>query len=220
MCSDPEDPTPSCDGSDRVGQRSLKHGGGGSSGLDFTGYSNWEEQILVRVYDNGGPDAVHGVEYILNNNIHVTVGEPYKCFGTGRGRFCTGDWQSQYDIGAWYEGDNRILLNPNDGYKSDMMPDPWGLSLVIHEAKHIEQGTFIAFSKTGEMEAWKINLEIFGNLTGISPENYGLRSQEVHKATTVDAFENAIQTYDKGYWRGLKFLPDRPLWGLISYPYP
>jgi hypothetical protein len=92
--------------------------------------------------------------------------------------------------------------------------------LVIHEAKHIEQGFFVAFSKTGEMEAWKIGLLVYSSLTGIKPENFGSRGRDVYNSLTVDAFDNAIKTNDAGYWRGLRLLPDRPLWGLIPYSYP
>jgi len=187
-----------------------------------SGYSDWEAQMLSKLYEKGGRDAKHGVDYIMNHEIHIKVGEPVRCTaGRGRtGTACNGDWQSEFNIGAWYEGNDLIVLNPNDGYSTNSVPDPWGLSLVIHEAKHIEQGFFVAFSKTGEMEAWKIGLEVFSSLTGINPENFSLRSRDVYNSLTVDAFEKAIRTHDTGYWQGLKWLPDRPLGGLVSYPYP
>ncbi len=41
-------------------------------------YSNWERRILRNLYDKGGPDAMHAVDYMVANGIHIKVGTPFE----------------------------------------------------------------------------------------------------------------------------------------------
>jgi RHS repeat-associated protein len=140
------------------GEGGLSMGGGtpgyGSSssggGLDFTGYSNWETQILQELYASGGPYAVHGVNYILANNIHIGVA-PWSA------------WQGFGSVDGWYNrGSNTIFLNPHVGYNTTDMPRAWGLGTIIHEAKHLEQGA--PLTKYKELEAAQIGISVAANL--------------------------------------------------------
>ena len=167
-------------------------------------YSNWEGRILRKLFNEGGPNAVYGVFYIVDHSIHITV---------------KSGWQSGFGSrGAWYEGDDLVVLNGDlkkpDGspvYSLDKMPDEWGLANVIHEAKHIEQGPELAFTKLGEMEAWQIGIDVAENLGYYQRRGLKGRDLAVKNATTVDEFSKAIQDYDKPYWTGLSLLLDYPL---------
>ncbi len=112
--------------------KNNKKNGGGNLKLKLPGYSDAETQALLYLYNSGGADAEHGVEYIVSHGVHIEV-------GTG--------WQSGFGSrGAWFdESTNTLTLNygslgnftsPNDRTLSKL--SPWGYSLIIHEALHLE----------------------------------------------------------------------------------
>jgi RHS repeat-associated protein len=158
-------------------------------------YSNWERRILRKLYNQGGENAMHGVEYIVSNDIHIKVGN--LPFDLDKNR------------GAWFsESTNTITLN-GDSYSPNKMPDAWGLSLIIHEAKHIEQGTELSHSKLGEMEGWQVQFDVLSHFQPLTSEQ-----QRVSNAQTLDEYVDAIQDHWPGYWFN-------GTWGLYTYPdYP
>jgi hypothetical protein len=183
------------------GNEDNSGGGGGvysdieESESNYPGYNDWEADILETLSSEGGEEGAQAVEYIVENDIHIKVGKPFVRF--------KGDWESKFNVGAWFKGDDYVVLNPNSGYSEDTRPSLWGLSLVAHEAKHIEQG-WGARTKGGEMEAWQLGIRILLNLGG---EIKGNRDKYVSEAQTVGEFVEAIKKYDPVYWRGLKFYP-------------
>ncbi|MEW6030394.1 MAG: hypothetical protein AB1554_13055 [Chloroflexota bacterium] len=44
--------------------------------------------------------------------------------------------------------------------------DPYALSLIVHETRHLQQGFFTALSVMGELEAWQEQFEFYQSLTG------------------------------------------------------
>lgn len=154
------------------------------------GYSNWERRTLRKLFEEGGPNAVHGVLYILDHNIHITV-------GTG--------WQSTGgETGAWFdEGSNSLIINSESSGNFDSSGNLslWGLSLVIHEAKHLEQGSNLSHSRLGEMEAWQIQIDVLTYL-GHFPDPNRLPdwALDIKNATTVEAFASAVEFHKPGYW--------------------
>ncbi len=44
--------------------------------------------------------------------------------------------------------------------------DPYTLSLIVHEARHLQQGFFTALSVMGELEAWQEQFAFLENLMG------------------------------------------------------
>lgn len=145
----------------------------GSDFLDLSGYTTWERKILKKLYDKGGDEGRHGVEYILAYEIHLTVGKAHQCvsptgsqIGSTMTMTCTGgDWQSLGNIAGWYERDsNTIFLNPSGGYNTTDMPSTWGLATIIHEAYHLEQGA--PLTKYKELETAQIGFNVAINLGG------------------------------------------------------
>ena len=66
------------------------------------------------------------------------------------------DWQGKFGVGGWYDPINNVVyLNPRSGYEVGKPLTNFGLSLVVHEAMHIEQGTWRANSAYGELQAWQ-----------------------------------------------------------------
>ena len=176
-------------------------------------YSDWERRILRKLYNQGGEDAMHGVEYIVSNDIHLKVGEPYQCVRVARGTSCTGDSQSKYDIAGWYEGDDYVVLNPNAGYSNGEMPDPWGLATIVHEALHIEQGGLFggASTKDSELEAYQAGLRVFMELEGKTLSDLKPYQQDLYNSTSGWDYGQKWKQYDyDGYWQTLRLAP--PWW--------
>lgn len=171
--------------------------------LNYSGYSDWEISILDKLFNDGGEEGKQSARYIVENNIHIKVGEPFEYRNPLSPRFLKGDWESLFSVGAWWKGKKLVVLNPNSGYTMKKRPKLWGISLVAHEAKHISQG-LRAWTKRGEMEAWKFGLTIYENMGGTidSPRDTGVRD-----AQTLDEFVKAIRTHDPKYWKGLRLLP-------------
>jgi hypothetical protein len=187
------------------------------SGKDFfreyKGYSAWERNVLRKLYDNGGSYAVHGVMYILENDIHISVGESFSYDMRGR----HGDWQSLGNIAGWYDrSSNSIVLNPNAGYKPGEMPDTWGLATIIHEAKHLEQGA--PLTKYKELEAVQIGIDVAVHLGGL----YGAPGQQPepssrdgrvfaltlsHDPEVINKYSEILRQTSFGYWFFYNFLP-------------
>jgi hypothetical protein len=218
VCSDPDDLwSPSCDGN-----------GGPPSNTTMTDRSLWETQILTVLNNRGGPDAEAGVSYILDNNIHIAIGEELHCTGNPYGMppNCTGDWQSLGNVEGWYDREsNSIFLNPNRGYTTSAMPGTWGLATIIHEAKHIEQGA--PLTKYKELEAMQIAINVAINLGGYYGGLSGKPGQQPsptsrdgrilaltlsHDPQVINEYSKILRETTFGYWIFYKlFLPfDHP----------
>src|SRR5690606_11399425 len=148
----------------------------GKDYLDFTGYSLWERKVLRKLYDKGGSNAQHGVLYILENDVHIKVGNLPFNFDGGRG--------------AWFsESANTITLNA-DSYSDQTMSNACGLSLIIHEAKHLEQGTELSHSKLGEMEGWQVQFDVLSHFQPLTSEQ-----QRVLSAQTLNKTKKVIREH-------------------------
>ncbi len=185
-----------------------------SNNLDFTGYSNSEKQELQNLYNNGGSNAQHGIEYMLSQGIHVTVGTGWQSWGGSRG--------------AWFdEGNNTLTINSESpgNFTSGSQPglstlSPWGLSLIIHEARHLEQGSDFSHSKLGEMDAWQVQFDVLKHLgQKLSPAQTDILNAEALdditvNGTTQKGYKTLIQENYPSYWKSNGF-------GLYTYPdYP
>jgi len=186
--------------------------------LDFTGYSDQEKQWLQKLHDKGGPDAQHGVEYILSKGIHIEV-------GTG--------WQAALgDIGAWFdEASNSLIVNKDSAgnFDSNGQLGLWGLSLIIHEARHLEQGSDLGHSKLGEMDAWQTQIDVLAHLGhfGLDINSQPILpawAKSVMRAKVVEDFSAAVQNMNlpekNPYWNHLYGTPleNYLCVGLCLYP--
>jgi len=113
------------------------------------------------------------------------------------------------NLGAWFnEGTNTIVLKKGS-YSLEKMPDNWGLSLIIHEALHIEQGTALSHSKLGEMKAWQAQFRVLSNYQTLSGNE-----QAVLDAQTLEQYKTEIYNHWPLYWFngifGLYTYPDEP----------
>jgi hypothetical protein len=75
----------------------------------------------------------------------------------------------QQDTGAMWRPINRIYLNYPQ-YSLETSPnDSYMLSLMAHEARHLQQGLLTAFSVYGELDAWKLGFRVYKDLGGSFP---------------------------------------------------
>lgn len=135
-------------------QTSISYGG-----LDFAGYSDREIRILQFLYNNGGPDAVHGVQFMVEHSIHIQWGQQFQVYAPNpNGDTYSGDWQSMFDVGAWFD-DKIVYLAPSVS-RANILKDAFALQNIIHEALHIEQGYWLSHSWEGERLAWRTGARV------------------------------------------------------------
>jgi hypothetical protein len=109
---------------------------------------------------------------------------------------------------GWWDEDN-VYLSPRY-YKTLENLDPWGTSIVSHEARHIEQGG--PTTKYDELDAWQMQIRIAEKL-GAYPEGPGVRDRKVaalplaRDTATIRDFSNILRKNDFWYWVGFSFQP-------------
>ena len=114
----------------------------------------WRSAVLASLME-GGPAMQHAAEYIIANDVQI------KFRNLGEGAM----W--------WLDG--NIYMNA-ERYPPQTRPDhPGILALIVHEAKHLEQGPLVALSVYGELEAWQIQYQVFKELIGTPPGTYEKR---------------------------------------------
>jgi hypothetical protein len=71
----------------------------------------------------------------------------------------------KHSAAAWtLTGNIELNLAMNQNRKPSK--DPYILSLVIHEARHLQQGLFKALSVYGELDAWQVGFKFYKDLIG------------------------------------------------------
>lgn len=71
--------------------------------------------------------------------------------------------------GAIWSINRNIYLNSHYYDLQTAPNDPFLLSLLVHEVRHLQQGLLIALSVYGELEAWQLGFRVYQNLTGHLP---------------------------------------------------
>lgn len=108
--------------------------------------------LQSRLYAAGSV-GTHAVRYLKKHRVRISL------------RF--------QSAGARWTIDRRIELNPRYAPESGL--SAYGLSLVIHEVRHLQQGPLTALSVYGELDAWQVQ---FGFLNQQSVEIPGSESQK------------------------------------------
>ncbi len=106
-------------------------------------HSSWVNE-LVSGLDNFGPEGATAAAYLRGHRTRVSVhGQP---------------------TGARWTADRRIEIHPR--YASLSPDDPYAVSLMIHEVRHLQQGILTALSVYGELEAWQLQFRFLKSVTG------------------------------------------------------
>jgi hypothetical protein len=140
----------------------------------------------------------HAAEYIIANDVEIR----FRALNTG----------------AMWWIDGNMYLNSNR-YSPSTRPDhPYMLALIVHEAKHLEQGPVVALSVYGELEAWQVQHEVFKELVGTSPGTYEERMawdelSQIPPSTSRDDLDRARELIQ--FIGGADYSIDKlPLWPL------
>lgn len=134
------------------------------SKLIGSGYSNWESQALSKLYGEGGREGRNAVNNIVKNDIHIV-------------------FNPETQPAAWHLFSNDIYLD-SDQYSEQSDPtNPYMLSLIAHEAVHLEQGPLKAITLAGEVEAWQTQFRVYKTMVGRYPGN----QDAVENIMTLDA---------------------------------
>jgi hypothetical protein len=110
----------------------------------------WKEDFLQAMAQTG-EDGRTVVDYIRS---HGTV---------------IGFKKARRNVAALWTLSKRIYLNSHHYSYTTPPTDPYMLSLLVHEVKHLQQGPIVALSVYGELEAWQTGYRFYHQLNGDYP---------------------------------------------------
>ena len=120
------------------------NGSGACSGAqkqsDNVKWSPWEFEVLYNLR-RAGADGVHAADYLVKHKTSFD-NLTYQPFGTGAA------WQRD---GTITFPNNNSLPDPNNAY---------AVGLIAHEAMHLEQGSSVALTAYGELQAWQVGIKV------------------------------------------------------------
>lgn len=56
---------------------------------------------------------------------------------------------------------SKVVLNSHYFAEGFDLSDPWLLSILAHEIRHLQQGPVLAFSVYGELDAWQLGFRLY-----------------------------------------------------------
>lgn len=163
-------------------------------------YSDWLTQYLERV-SNSCEEGRAAVDYLRARGTKIGIKRARKSVG-----------------GFWTPAGNIYLNSVHHSYDSSLS-NPRAWTLLIHETRHLQQGTLTALSVYGELDAWQYDFRIYqkltnSNLTPVLQELLAL-PLNLDRTNLVQA-RNLMQSHaGKGY--RIDLLPLYPLHKEITY---
>ncbi len=103
----------------------------------------WLNEALAQL-EHYGPEARAALDYMRRHRTRLGV--------------------HQQPTGARWTVDRRIELHPR--YLQSAPHDPYAISLIIHEVRHLQQGPLVALSVYGELEAWQLQFAFLKGILG------------------------------------------------------
>ena len=99
----------------------------------------WQIQVLSDLW-NAGPTCKNAAVYIIENDVEF-------------------DFTAQNTYASWTFDGHINLRTPDYSLDTNSADEPFMLSLIVHEARHLEQGPRLALSVLGELDAWQIQYD-------------------------------------------------------------
>jgi hypothetical protein len=163
-------------------------------------YSDWLTQYLEQV-SNSCEEGRATVNYLRARGTKI---------GIKRARNSVG--------GYWTPAGNIYLNSAHHSYDSSLS-NPRAWTLLIHEARHLQQGPLVALSVYGELDAWQYDFLIYQRLTNanLSPTLQELLALPLNwDRTNLVQARNLMQAHaGKGY--RIDLLPLYPLHREVKY---
>jgi hypothetical protein len=107
---------------------------------------DWRHQLISSL-ERAGPVGEAAAKYVNQQRIHLSL----------RGQSSGARWLPW----KWIELHSRYGVAPTD---------PYALSLVVHEVRHLQQGWLDALSVYGELDAWQRQFRFLGEVMTWRPE--------------------------------------------------
>ena len=99
------------------------------------------------------PDGKQAVDYMRARHVRVNFSKVNK------------------SVGAFWTLFGNIRLNSQYYNEEKQFDDPYLLSLIVHEVRHLQQGLTTAVSVYGELDAWQLGFRIHKQLTDKFPRH-------------------------------------------------
>jgi hypothetical protein len=122
----------------------------------------WEIDVLTRL-SRSGPTGRQAVDYLARRKGMVSFGAQ----STG----------AKWTPKGMLIGPPDIIVSSKQMKATKEGKDAWSISLIAHEAKHYQQGLFVALSVYGELEAWQLQMRVLREL-GAPPKHAALLAIE------------------------------------------
>jgi hypothetical protein len=125
------------------------------------------------------------------------------------------------NIGAFWTVFGNIRLNSHYYSYETSLEDLRIRTLIIHEARHLQQGLLTAFSVYGELDAWQLEFGIYHRVKGGYPHPAISELMDLplqYERSVLKRAAKLMQDYaGKGY--RVDLLPLYPLGREIKYPF-
>ncbi len=106
-------------------------------------YAAWAQELATNL-ERFGPEAAEALCYIQKHRTRLSVHDQ--------------------PTGARWTVDRRIEIHPR--FAQLAPDDPYAVSLIVHEVRHLQQGLLTALSVYGELEAWQLQFGLLKSWTG------------------------------------------------------
>ena len=161
--------------------------------------SAWANQVLEHL-DAAGQEGAAAVSFIKNRNVKI-------------------GFRKQKSTGAMWSLNGNIYLNANNYSLATPSTNAFMLSLVAHEALHLQQGLLTALSVYGELVAWQLGFRIYQTLGGqlfSSALNEIMELQVRYDREMLKKVRFLMQEYAGKEYR-IDLLPLFPAWKELGY---
>ncbi len=112
-------------------------------GMPAMDHTTWVQQLISNL-GRFGPEAAEALRYMQQRRTRVGVHDQ--------------------PTGARWTLDRRIEIQPR--FTKLPPDDPYAISLIVHEVRHLQQGFFTALSVYGELDAWQLQFGLLNSWTG------------------------------------------------------
>ncbi len=158
---------------------------------------SWELGILSRLRKSGSAGK-QAVDFLTKRNGKISFG-----------RQTTG---AKWTLKGMLLGPPEIVINAAQVEGTKKGKDTWALSGIAHEAKHYQQGLFVALSVYGELEAWQLQLRVLRDLRA-PPKHPSLKAIEKlrlgHDPNMLREAARLMKEFSPGY--RIDLLPLNPI---------
>jgi hypothetical protein len=162
--------------------------------------SEWRERFLETV-SSCSSEGMEAAEYIRAHRIHI------------------GMMRARKSVGAFWTLTRAAYLNSAYYSRESSLADPGAWTLLIHEVRHLQQGSLTAFSIYGELDAWQYQFQVLKKLTGkqLAPPYEEILSLPLNMERVNLQRARRLMTQIAGKSYGANFLPLYPIHKEIGY---